>query len=253
MYLAQVMNRSIRILKHYLDKGHIIYGDNFYTSLELVQYLTNRNTGYVGTLRKNRDKERDLDKGMEKGDLRYYINDNYPNTLLTIWYDSIIVKTLSNCKNTVFTNYKVFFHSQYKSSPLVFKDYNKKAKGVDLANHLVAKFRNKLRTHYWWGTIFNHFLMVSINNAFLIYKHNRLKEMNSVYKDIVMLSRKLSRIMKRKQFILIIIKKLIYSNGDVSKLQLETHYKDHKVVLMNPEVKEEICEFRYSSKTIMGG
>jgi len=54
--------------------------------------------------------------------------------------------------------------------------------------------------------------------------------MNSVYKDIVMHSRELSRIMKTKQFILIIIKKLIYSNGDVSKLQLEIHYKDHKVV-----------------------
>ena len=60
-----VMKRTIRLIEKYLDKGHITFGDNFYTSIELVQYLSTRNTGYVGTLRFNRDKSAGLDEGMK--------------------------------------------------------------------------------------------------------------------------------------------------------------------------------------------
>ena len=228
-----VMERSLRIIKKYLDKGHIIYGDNFYTSLELVQYLSSRNTGYVGTLRNNRDKEKDLDKGMKKDDIRYFTNKNYPYTLLTIWYDSVIVKTLSNCKQTKNVMYKVMFFRYYKVSPLVFRDYNKKAKGVDLANHIYSIYKTRLHEAYWWGTIFRHFLMVSLINAYLIYRDNKLKEFDFLVKDLITRNKKIRRIMKRKEFCLSIVRQLLVSKGEITKEKLSYHFKGDKVVFKN--------------------
>ena len=37
-----------------LDKGHIVYLDNFYNSFQLQSELLSRDTYTVGTLRKNR-------------------------------------------------------------------------------------------------------------------------------------------------------------------------------------------------------
>jgi len=228
-----VMKRTIRIIKKYLDKGHIFYGDNFYTSLELVQYLTSRNTGYVGTLRNNRDKEKDLDKGMKKDDLRYFTNENYPYALLTVWYDSIIVKMLSNCKQTKNVMYKVMQIRKFKVAPLVFRDYNKKAGGVDLANHRVSMFKTRLHEAYWWGSIFNHFLLVTITNAYIIYRDHKLKEIDFLMKDLINPERKARRIMNRKQFSLSIVRQLLVSNGEITKAKLSYHFKDENLVLRN--------------------
>jgi len=227
------MKRTIRIIKKYLDKGHIFYGDNFYTSLELVQYLTSRNTGYVGTLRNNRDKEKDLDKGMKKDDLRYFTNENYPYALLTVWYDSIIVKMLSNCKQTKNVMYKVMQIRKFKVAPLVFRDYNKKAGGVDLANHRVSMFKTRLHEAYWWGSIFNHFLLVTITNAYIIYRDHKLKEIDFLMKDLINPERKARRIMNRKQFSLSIVRQLLVSNGEITKAKLSYHFKDENLVLRN--------------------
>ena len=51
------MGRIIRLLDKYMDKGHILFVDNFYTTMDLVKYLIEKNTGFVGTLRHNRAKE----------------------------------------------------------------------------------------------------------------------------------------------------------------------------------------------------
>ena len=247
-----VMKRSIRILKNYLDKGHIVYGDNFYTSLELLQYLTSRNTGYVGTLRNNRDKEKDLDKGMRKDDLRYFTNENYPYALLTIWYDSIIVKTLSNCKKTMSVMYKVLQLKKYKVAPLVFKEYNKKAKGVDLANYYLSLYKSRLHEAYWWGSIFRHFLMVTLTNAYIIYRDHKLKELDFLMKDLIIRDRKIRRLMKRKHFALSIVRKLLVANGDITKKKVETHFKDEKVILRNPTKIETDNVFQHVPSKLGG-
>nr|CAH7715996.1 unnamed protein product [Callosobruchus chinensis] len=43
-----------QLLQDYLGKGHILYIDNFYSSVSLAEYLLSEKTGMVGTLRANR-------------------------------------------------------------------------------------------------------------------------------------------------------------------------------------------------------
>jgi len=47
-------NIVMSLCKDLFDKGHTLYTDNWYTSLELAEKLINKNTHLVGTLRSNR-------------------------------------------------------------------------------------------------------------------------------------------------------------------------------------------------------
>ena len=42
------------LIKPYIGKQHIVYIDNWFSSPSLYQYLFNKNTGAVGTVKKNR-------------------------------------------------------------------------------------------------------------------------------------------------------------------------------------------------------
>ena len=216
-----------RLLSNYLNKGHIVYADNFYTTFEIVSYLSINNTGYVGTLRKNRADTGELDNQavhggdiispMEKDDVLYFKSLTTPNITLCIWYDKVIVKMLSNCYKCDTTYYKIFKFSSrvspfLKKSPLMFKEYNLKAKGIDLSNIFMAKYRN-LNKYFgnWWMYIFFHFLNLTITNCYIIYKAPILKE------------RKVRRInqkkvlnkdfFQRKDFMLYIIRQLLNADG----------------------------------------
>ena len=201
-------SRVVRLAKHYLDKGHIIFADNFYTTIELANYLYLRSTGLVGTLRSNRVKESYLDDDMMKDEVRYFENKEYNHVLLTIWYDSIRVKAISNCMKPINVISKKGIENKLRESPLVFHEYNKKACGIDLANHLFAVYRNKLKHYKWWMYIFNFLLQVSINNAYIIYKTNKQNK----YKKKRIRNPRL--MLPRKDFILFIIRKLLYENGE---------------------------------------
>jgi len=203
--------RIVRLLDRYFDKGHILFVDNFYTTMDLARFLVERNTGLVGTLRHNRAKEQGLDNFMIKDEVRYFENNDNKHIMLTIWYDSIKVKTLSTCIKPSTVIYKKGRGTKsLRPSPLVFKEYNFKKGGVDLSNHFFAVFRNTVRytKENWFMYIFKYFLQVSITNAFLIFRSNILKKL--------ILSRKRREkrsVMPRKEFMLFIARKLLNSDG----------------------------------------
>ena len=239
-----VMLRSIRILKNYLNNGHIVFGDNFYTSLEFVQYLTSQNTGWVGTLRKNRDKVKNLDQGMKRGEVRYFTTEKYPKMLLTIFYDSIIVKLLTNCMKIATICYPFNLTGVgtcIKESPFSFKEYNKKACGVDLANSLLSRFKQKVSCKkIWWNNIFTFFLMVTVNNSYIIYKENKLREINRTFNHTIINNHTKGLFLSRKLFSLEIIWELINSEGGITKKNLEIYYKGFKLQLRSSKDTRDI-------------
>jgi len=167
----------------------------------------------------NRDKANGLEDGMKKGEYRYYKSQVYPSLLLTYWWETILVKALSNCIKPKHIFYKLYRKIRdgvkYKEAPLVFKEYSKNAKGVDLANNLAQTYRNIHRTSHWWHVIFNHYLTVSLNNAYNIYKHNQDK-LKSVFAYLT-----------RKEFIFVIIRKLIFANGLPNIKDIDFHLSNN--------------------------
>ena len=68
----------LTLLEPYLERGHTVYLDNYYTTPRLAKYLLDHNTKLVGTVRPNR-------KGMppgiegkdlEKGKAAFYVSGN---------------------------------------------------------------------------------------------------------------------------------------------------------------------------------
>lgn len=56
--LLHTENVVKQLLTDYVDKGHTVYMDNYYTSVKLAEFLYSRKTAVVGTLRENRKENR---------------------------------------------------------------------------------------------------------------------------------------------------------------------------------------------------
>jgi len=204
--------------------------------MEVVNYLSSRNTGFVGTLRHNRAREGELDKNMTRDEVRYFSNQQNKNVMLTIWFDSIIVKTLSNCIEPINIIYKKGRSSKtltYRKSPLVFKEYNKKSGGVDLSNRSFMAYRITIGGNKWWMYIFNYYFQVSINNAYIIYKLYKQKIHKIKTSNVI---RRL--FIHRKDFMLFIIRELLKSNGGpkLDDYNLFFNQFHHRNDYFNPEI-----------------
>jgi len=202
---TSIANLVYYLLEGYLDKYHRLFIDNFYTTINLVRELYKRNTGCIGTLRSNRANDRGLDEGMKKTDVRFFVHNEHKEIVLTLWYDSTTVRALSNCIGLENID-KVYVNRSYsrtKTMPILFKDYNANAKGIDRANQIVQYYRYPHKNILWWMAVFNHVIQVSIHNAYVIYKNREGPQ---------------RKITKRKYFHLHIIKQFIkYKEGDSSE------------------------------------
>jgi len=238
----KIPNRNLeiikRLLKNYLDKGHRVFMDNYYTSVTIVNYLYSKNTGCIGTFRTNRVGDIGLSNKMVKGDIRTFQNEKFKHILLTIWWDSVITRVLSNCSkiDTVLQKRDYHFYHCFRNSPLVFYAYNQKARGVDINNHYIAKIRYLLKAGKWWNIVFYQFLHICIVNAFIIYKYNLFKE------------KKHKKPLVRKMFILSIARYLLSSNGPVKFENEKKYYLKAQGYDWNDEVRlvhfPQICSLK---------
>ena len=143
-------------MEPYLNRNHILFTDNYYTSVTLAQFLLHHNTDLVGRIRINRKhfpKElTDID--LEKGTAAFTRLRNTPQILMSKYCASKdkankkkkIVYLLSTCHNPYMVNTgKVDSNTNpiYKSSMIV--DYNRNMGGVDMFDqhlhglHLLCK------------------------------------------------------------------------------------------------------------------
>jgi hypothetical protein len=149
-----------------LNRGHILYVDNFYTDLILFQYLYKYQTSSLGTVRKGRrllptDVTKATMKKNNVGDIVWRYTDKF---FCFCWMDKREVRILSSFgqvgMNTV-TN-----------KPFIIHNYNLGMPGVDLADQkrhgrIVAKRRLKR----WYKKIFFHMIDISLVNAHIICKN----------------------------------------------------------------------------------
>lgn len=81
----------LALLHKYLDKGHRLFVDNYYTSTQLAQYLLDRETKLVGTVRPTR---RNFPHELARADIgRGETKFAATNSGILAWYTSIGPKT----------------------------------------------------------------------------------------------------------------------------------------------------------------
>ncbi|KAJ8416033.1 hypothetical protein AAFF_G00380550 [Aldrovandia affinis] len=159
-----------------------IFADNFFTSLEIVRYLKDKNCRYTGTARDNRIGKPPLksSKEMEKkavprGTCDHITSDD--GILALRWKDNKVVTLLSTDMGVepMSSVYRYCSDTKKKeqvSCPAVIKSYNANIGGIDKSDMLVHLYRTPLKSKRWYMRLFAYAIDVSLTNAWLIYRRD---------------------------------------------------------------------------------
>jgi DNA excision repair protein ERCC-6 len=156
-----------------------LYFDNFFTSLKLLDKLSEMSIGGTGTIRVNRIEKCPLTaaetlKKSPRGssDFRY---DQKSGILIVRWNDNSVVTIASNCHGVEPLG-QAHRWSQAAmarttiSQPNLIHQYNSNMGGVDRMDQNISQYRISIRSKKWWWPFFAYCLDVAMQNAWLIYR-----------------------------------------------------------------------------------
>lgn len=163
-----------------LNKGHTIATDNWYTSMELAYELLNKETHFLGTVRKNRrllPKKVVETKKLQRG--KFIAQENNDGITVLKWKDKRDVLMLSTKHTDTFTNVKVKGKDVRK--PTVVIDYNKCKASVDMSDQMTAYSTPLRKTVKWYRKLAIELILnTAVVNAFIMCKETTKKEISIV-------------------------------------------------------------------------
>jgi hypothetical protein len=173
----------------YHNCGHVLYVDNWYTSIPVALHCRDKGIHFIGTVQSNR-------KGLAKNGLQRK-SSNTPrgsvkqmgmicdlpsgrlcDLYMVGWYDRKPVHLLSTLKSNLFcVSRKVKdpvrgFEKKRVRAPTVIYHYNKGMGGTDLCDQNLSYYRNAMRTKKWQPRVFLHLVQLCAFNAHILYKQH---------------------------------------------------------------------------------
>lgn len=168
--------------------NHIIYFDNFYTTLGLYVYLRSRGIYSLGTVRSDRLPNSWLStdlalnaKKVVRGNIKEYVGNALGIGMTSVlWNDTKPVRLLSTyVASKPFTSKDVNAQSKKSHSmgqeakeafwgwlcPQIIRKYNRHMKGVDLMDGLLGRYHIRMKTRKWTNRIFFH--LIDVVNSYI--------------------------------------------------------------------------------------
>lgn len=163
------------------SQNFIIFADNLFSSLKLVQKLKDKGFWFVGTVRENRlkgcelKKERDLKKE-ERGSMDSKLELN-SNVMAVRWFDNRKVDLISSCIGTEPVAHVSRYDKKKKEivkvpCPAIVHEYNKHMGGVDLLDSLTSLYKYSIKSRRWYLYIFFHTVNMAVVSAWLWYRRH---------------------------------------------------------------------------------
>ena len=152
----------MELLQPLLGLGHFIVMDNFYTDLQLFDYLLRNSTSCLGTVRKGR---RLLPPAITKSDFKKKDKGlmvvKYSSKFYAFrWMDNREVRMLSSVGSP---------EKDTNGKPSVIRAYNEGMPGVDLADQKRhGRITGRKRLKRWYKRVFYHLLDISLVNACIV-------------------------------------------------------------------------------------
>lgn len=161
----------LNLTKPYWNKGIMVYFDNYFTSINLLEKLKTENTFACGTIRSTRKGIPPLapDESLKRGMFDY--KTNIMGITVYKWKDNRIVHLASNFHGTEVDTVKRTQKDGSKLQvpcPRIIKDYNKYMGGVDKADQLRALYCVNRKSHKWWHRLFWGILDITFVNSYII-------------------------------------------------------------------------------------
>ena len=162
------VNQSSRVVLELTEpltnSGRNIVGDNFFSSLHLVQCLKARRLSYLGTIRRNKA---ELPTEFQPTRQR-----PVESTIFGFSDDAMIVSYVpkrSKAVNLISSLHNEQEISNDRSKPQVILDYNSLKGGVDTLDQNVRKYSCKRRTLRWPMALFSNMVDIAAYNSFVIH------------------------------------------------------------------------------------
>ena len=161
---------------------HVLYVDNYYSSVAVAEYLYKKSTYFVGTIRPNRGEPaymREQYKSLKKNESLFLYKDN---TLLMAWHDKKIVKCISTYHNNDFDTIRRRKSGGLVDRPKLINDYNRYMGGIDLMDQCSNNILKERKTRRWTLKCAQYIMKIMCNNAYILYKKytgRKMDRMNS--------------------------------------------------------------------------
>ncbi|KAM4583571.1 piggyBac transposable element-derived protein 4-like [Odontesthes bonariensis] len=188
-----------QLMAPYINKGHEVYMDSYYTSPAVANELAGADTGLCGTVNcARRGMPRCLRRtelSLRKGDDPVFMRKG--KLLACAWHDTKRLTMLSS----VHGNTCVRKCIRTKQSDTGFRDinrpvcvdrYNSYMGGVDTADQRMKTYIFPHRSRKWYNRIFNNIISISVVNAHIMYTkcapgpHKPLKDfIQSIITDLL--------------------------------------------------------------------
>ena len=192
----------VELMKPFLNKGHILYTDNFYTNPMLASFFLQNQTYLCGTVKKNRKHYcKDISNIiLEKGTASFYQTSNVNSKMLACKYRASkdkagnkpkVVLILSTFHNPFMVNTgKVDRDENHNMKPAMVPSHSVHMSGVDSVDQQLHGIQALRKSYKWYKKlIFRLLLQVSMNShkvyqkctgsnmVFLDYLTNNIKLM----------------------------------------------------------------------------
>lgn len=179
------LEQSERIFQYLLQplgKGHHVFADRYYTTYNLIEYMTQKKMLYTGTLMLNRKGfSPELKLPIQHLESKYFRSDR--GMLACMWKDKktrnpvVLVSTASSKGDVEVRNTR---RNQLRIKPKVVHDYNESMNGCDKLDQMISYYNNfDRKTVKWWKRLFMWIIEISQINACIIYTLSR-PETNSL-------------------------------------------------------------------------
>lgn len=161
----------LKLLEPYLNNGHHLYCDNYFTSPNLAKYLLERTTYICGTLRKNR-KHTDPPpvRGPNKMKPGEIIVKSCQGVMTEYWRDKKVVSMISTSHDHSMVSVPQRYGGGVVMKPKTVLDYNKYARGTDYSDMMKKFYNIRRKSMKWYKTLFFYLVDLCIFNSFVIFK-----------------------------------------------------------------------------------
>ena len=169
--------------------NYIVFLDNWYTSLPLLQWLVSKGAQMVGTVKTNKQGLPDVGKIAKKGKgkkqrgfFQQSVHDvpdcnNGSKSYFTAWQDRKPVHLLSTFSGLVSSCYRMVVDKATAVwtkitvvMPSLISQYNSGMGGTDGMDQWLAMLRPKIKTKTWIPKVFLHVLNLCLVNSYIIWK-----------------------------------------------------------------------------------
>lgn len=156
------------LMNSYLDKGHNLYVDNWYTGVKLFEELHKRKTGACGTVKSNRSGLPKF-KSLRKNDAEYL---HTGNLLATKWKDKRDVHMLTSIQKDGMCSTGKLHHETKEAikKPLSVIAYNANMGSVDKSDMQLSFAECIRKTIKWYKKFFFHLLDLSVLNSSILHQ-----------------------------------------------------------------------------------